>query len=261
MTFSYIPEDTKLEIARGNVEGQTGVNKFGHNIEIDNGVTADIWDGGHTLVNGGVSLLWVAPSQARIHDIVSDSASDAAAGVGARTLRIYGLTDWDMAEVSEDIILNGTTNVATSNAYVIIYRMLMLTWGATNVNVGTIKATARTDNTITAQIRASQGQTRMAIYGVPSVQKAYMGMWRASIARAIGTAGIHLMFNSRPGDELTNFLIKDTIGLETTGTSALVIPYYTPKVFAGPGIIKIQAQSTIDNLDVSAGFDLVLVDN
>jgi hypothetical protein len=263
MTFSYIPEDTLLQVARGKAEGFTSVNKFGANIEIDNGVTADIWDGGHTLASGGVSLLWVAPTQARTHDIVSSSTSDDGdpAGVGARTLRIYGLTDWDTAEVTEDITLNGTTNVATSNAYVIIHRMRVLTKGATNVNVGVIKATAQTDNTITAQIRVSQGQTQMAIYGIPSTQKAYMGMWYASIARAAGAAGIHLEFNPEPGDEIANFLIKHTMGLETTGTSALVVPYYTPKVFAGPGIIRIQAQSAVNDLDVSAGFDIVLVDN
>jgi hypothetical protein len=249
-----------LEIARGKAEGFTSVNKFGANIDIDSGVTADIWDGGHT---GSASLLWVAPTQARIHDIVSSSASDdgSPVGVGARTLRVYGLTDWDTAEVTEDITLNGTTNVPTSNAYVIIHRMRVLTKGATNVNVGIIKATAQTDSTITAQIRASQGQTQMAIYGIPSTQKAYMGMWYASIARAIGAAGVHLLFNPEPGDEITNFLTKHTIGLETTGTSALMVPYYTPKTFDGPGIIKVQAQSTIDNLDVSAGFDLVIVNN
>lgn len=263
MTFSYKPEDTMLEIARGNAEGFSSVNKFGANIEIDSSITADVWDGGHTLASGGVSLLWVAPTQARIHDIVSSSASDDGnpAGVGARTLRIYGLTDWDTAEVTEDITLNGTTNVATSNAYVIIHRMLVLTKGATNVNVGIIKATAQTDNTITAQIRVGQGQTQMAIYGIPSTQKAYMGMWYASIARAIGAAGVHLLFNPEPGDEITNFLTKHTIGLETTGTSALIVPYYTPKEFDGPGIIKVQAQSTVNDLDVSAGFDLVIVDN
>lgn len=258
MTFSYIPEDTKLEIARGNVEGQAGVNKFGANIQVDSGVTADVWDGGAT---SGVSLLWVAPTQARIHDIVSTSANDAAAGIGANTLRVHGLTDWDTAEVTEDITMNGLTNVPTTNSYVIIHRLEVLTKGATGASVGTITATAQTDNTITAQIRASQGQTQMAIYGVPSTQKAYMGMWYASIARAVGAAGIHLLFNPEPGDEIINFLTKHTIGLETTGTSALVIPYYIPKKFDGPGIIKIQAQSTINGLDVSAGFDLVLVDN
>ena len=158
------PLDFVLETARGNILGVTTYNKFGRNTDIDAGVTADIWDGGYT---GDVSLIWVAPTQARIHDIKSSSSDDASAGVGARTILIFGLTDWDTAESTENITLNGTSNVATSNSYVIIHRMRVLTKGATSVNVGVLTATAQSNNTITAQINAGQGQTQMAILAYP----------------------------------------------------------------------------------------------
>lgn len=38
-----------------------------------------------------------------------------------------------------------------------------------------------------------------------------------------------------------------------------IIPYYLPKVFEGPGILKIQVLSGTNNMDVSAGFDIVKV--
>lgn len=260
------PLDPYLEIAQGNVSGKTAVNKFGRNIEIDSGVTADIWDGGHTLASGGVSLIWVAPTQARIHDIVSTSASDdgSPVGVGARTVRVYGLTDWDTAEVSEDITLNGTTNVPTVNAYVIIHRMEVLTKGATSCNVGVITATAQTDNTVTAQIQAGNGQTEMAIYGVPSTQKAYISGFYGEINKAGGAAGVVdtcLLENPEPDSELTNFLIKHRFGLQTVGTSAYSHPFNPYKKVEGPAIIKISVASGTNNMDVSAGFDLILVDN
>lgn len=253
--------DFFVEVARGNIAGVSSVNKFGRNIEIDSGVTADVWDGGHTADE---SLLWVAPTQARTHTIASDSASDTDGGVGARRLKVFGLTDWDTAEVNEEIVMNTGSPPVTVNAYVIIHRMFVTNKGATNVNVGTITATATGDATVTAQIRPGQGQTQMAVYGIPSTQTAYMGRLYGNVNKAGGAAGlidVSLRVNPEPQNELLNFLVKHTFGLQTVGTSALTINYYTPKTIAGPAIIKVQALSGTDNMDLSAGFDMVLINN
>lgn len=253
-----------LDITQGKVAGLSTYNKYGRNIEIDSGVTADIWDGGHTLASGGVSLNWVAPTQARIHDIVSSSANDTLGGSGARTIRIYGLPTWHTKEVSEDIALNGTNSVATRNAYVIIYRMKVTTKGNTNVNAGVIKATARIDNTITAQIRIDQGQTQMAVFGVPSVQIAYMGRLYANMEKSGGASGgldLDICVNPEPDVEETMFLVKHTWSLISTATSSFSVPFWVPKVIEGPALIKVRALSGANDMDVSAGFDLILVDN
>jgi hypothetical protein len=253
--------DFFAEAALGNVSDTVTVNKFGRNTEIDSGVTADIWDGGNT---GDVSLVWVAPTQARTHTIASDSASDTDGGAGARRLRVFGLTSWDTAEISEEIIMNTGSPPVTVNSYVIIHRMKVLTKGATSVNVGTITATATGDATITAQISPGQGQTQMAIYGVPSIQTALIGRFYGNVNKSGGAAGlidVNLQVNPEPQDELLNFLVKHTFGLQTVGTSALTINYYVPKVFPGPIIIKVQALSGTDNMDLSAGFDGIIVDN
>jgi hypothetical protein len=236
----------------------SSVNKFGRNIDIDASATADIWDGGHT---GDESLIWVAPTQARTHDITSSSASDDGSngGVGARTIRIYGLTGWSTAEVSEDITMNGTANVATSNAYVCLHRMKVLTKGATNVNAGVITATAQTDGTVTAQIRAGEGQTQMAILGIPSTQTAYMTQLYGNTNN--NNARFTLLFNPEPDSELLNFLVKHTWSVLAGGTSSYIHPFNPPKVFEGPGIIKVQGYSGAANTDVSAGFDLIVVNN
>jgi len=251
-----------LAVPAGQASTLTGVNKYGRNIEIDSAVTADIWDGGKTVASGGVSLIWVAPTAARIHQLVSTSASDAAAGVGARTIQIYGLTSWTTAETSEVITMNGTTDVPTVNAYVIIHRMKVLTKGATSSNVGVITATADTDSTVTALISALRGQTLMAIYGISSVETAYMGAVYATANKSGGAAAlvdVTLLVNPEPDAELTNYLEKQTFGLSTAGTSAWILPYYTPKKITGPAIIKIQATSGTNDMDVSAGFDIIKV--
>ncbi len=245
------------ELVDGNIAGCVTVNKFGRSNNVDAGPT-DIWDMANTVQD---QAIWVAPTQARIHDIVSASASDDGdpAGVGARTLRVFGLTDWDTAEVSEDITLNGTTNVPTVNAYVIIHRMRVLTKGATSVNVGNITATAQTDGTITAEIYAGQGQTQMAIYGIPSTQAAYMTSFWAGLNKATaGDVDIYLRENPEPGDELLNFLIKHTFGVSTTGESYVRHPFDPYHKIPGPAIIKLQGRGTPANMDVSAGFDLIV---
>lgn len=252
-----------LEIARGNVAGMVTINKFGRSTNVDNGVATDIWDRANATNDVDI---WVAPTQARTHDIVSSSASDdgSPVGVGARTIKVFGLTGWGTKEVSEDIVMNGTTNVPTANSYVIVHRMQVLTKGATSSNVGLITATAQTDGTVTAQINAGEGQTLMAIYGIPSTQTAFVGRIYGSVNEAQGAAGnadVSLMVNPEPDAELLNFITKHRFGLDDTGTSALSVNYYTPKVFAGPLIIKMQAIGGTNDLSVSAGFDLILVDN
>ncbi len=247
-----------LEIARGNVSGQTTINKFGRNIAVASGATADIWDDGNTA---GV-LIWVAPTQARTHVIASTDANDTSGGTGARTVKIYGLPDWDTAEVSETVTMNTSSPPVTSNSYVIIHRMKVVTKGGTNVNIGEITATAA--GNVTAQINVGKGQTGMAIYGIPSTQKLYLGRIYANLNKsggATGGADVSLEVNTEPNAELTNFTVRHTFGIITTGTSALTINYYVPKIIVGPAIVKMQAVSGVSSLDISAGFDGIIVNN
>ncbi len=262
--------DITLALAQGQVPGQTTINKFGRNTEIDSTVTADIWNGGHTVgaLPAGTSLIWVAPTAAAKHNIVSTSTSDDGdpVGVGARTVRIFGLPDWDTAEVTEDITMNGETNVETANSYVIIHRMRVLTKGATSSNVGTITATAKAPSatTVTARIEVGKGQTQMAVYGIPSTQKLYLYFLYTYANKAGGAtalADVSLLYNPEPDVQLTNFLTKHTKGLMTAGTSGVPHPFSPPKKFAGPGILKVQVLNGTNDMDISAGFDGIVVNN
>ena len=256
--------DFGLDCARGLIPGCGVVTKFGRNIEVDSGVTADVWDGGET---GDVSTSWVAPTQARQHLIASTDGNDASGGTGARTVLIFGLTDWDTAESSETITMAGTSGVTSVSSYVIIYRIQVLTKGATASNIGTITATALTDNTITAQITPLVGQTGMAIYGIPSTQKLFIGRFYGNMNRASGAGAstgyvnLILLVNPEPQTELTNFVTRHTFGISLDGTSALTINYANRKVVDGPAIIKIQVDSGTNNMDISAGFDAYIIDN
>jgi len=250
-----------LEVARGNMPGIATVHQTGRNTEIDSGVDADVWDNGQT----GGTLIWVAPTTARTHDIVSASTSDdgSPAGVGARTVTVEGLTSWTAAEVSETVTMNGTTNVATSNAYVTINHMHVVTKGATNVNVGAITATAQTDGTVTAQINVGVGATEMAIYGIPSTQTLYLVSLDGAQLKAggSGVVDVALLVNSESDAELTNFVHEHNLGLQGAGTSSISYNFEIPLIIPGPAIVKLHAHSGTNNVDLIAGFDGFLVDN
>ena len=243
----------------GLLPGYSSVNKFGRSTDVDSATDTDIWDRANATDG---QTIWVAPTQARTHQIVSTSANDDGdpVGTGARTIRVYGLTSWSADEASEDITMNGTTNVATSNSYVIIHRMKVLTKGASGPNVGKITATADTDGTVTAQINAGEGQTQMAIYGVPSTKRMYVCSYYASAIKAAlsVSAAISLLVNPEPDAELTKFLIKHTNGIMTDGSTYLRHEFAPFFRVDGPAIIKLQGNASANNTDVDGGFDAYL---
>lgn len=256
--------DPNLNIAEGNVEGIDIVNKFGRAPSGIQTTATDIWD---RATAAPLQSVWIKPTQARIHQIVSDSTDDdgAPVGLGARTIRVYGLTDWESGEIYEDITLNGTTNVPTVLSYVVIHRMKVLTHGATSVNVGAISATADTDSTVTAQINDGEGQTQMAIYGIPSSQKLMLDDWYGSINKASG-ANAHATFSLLINDDpeigtSTGYRTRNTRGLQSTGNSSDLWPWPRCLVVNGPAIVKASAQASANDVESSGGFNGVLIDN
>ena len=247
-----------LGAARGQHAGIITADIYGQTLNADNGILTDIWD-------IAAQPVWIAPTQARIHQIVSTSADDDGnpAGSGARTIRVSGLTDWNLKETSEVIVLNGLTDVPTVNAYVMINRLEVLTSG-TSLNVGIITAIADVDGGITAQMTAGRGESLTTLCGFSSLQTMYVSRLYGNMLKSGGQAAscdISFCYNREPDQQTTNFVDQHTFGLISTGTSALTINYATPKVFAGPALIKMQVVSSINNLQVSAGYDHQLIDN
>ncbi len=252
-----------IKSALGDYSNIATENKFGRSTNVDT-VSTDIWD----LANAtDDQAIWIAPTAARVHAIVSTDTDDQGGsplGTGARTIRVYGLTDWDTKEVSEVIQMNGTTPVNTVNSYVIIYRMEASLWGSTGPNAGKITATTvgQSPSTITACMLLGAGQTQMAVYGVPSAQIAVVPQFYFSVNRQ--TAAVRpdccLLVNPIPHIELTKFLTKHPFGLSDVATNAYRHKYNPYKAFPGPCILKMNAISSALNADVSAGFDAYLVD-
>lgn len=262
--MSSIPFE--LRVAKGEVSGTTGINKFGRAPSGVQTTATDIWARADATPT---QQIYVAPTAARVHAIASTDDNDGKTGspssTGARTVRVWGLTDWDTAEVSEDVTLDGTTGVNTANSYVFINRMLVLTSGTTGVNIGTITATAATDSTVSAVITAGDGQTQQAIFAWPSVQDFYLTAVRASINdnTAQTRVDLALQVNEQPDTSPLDavFTRKDSVNVQNSGQSAPEIHYIPYRKFNGPGIIKLQGIANAADVDLSGGFDGYLVTN
>ncbi len=264
-----------LEISKGNIPGHFSVNKYGRASDGIQLTTTDIWDRADAAAT---QQIWLAPTAARIHEILSTSDADSdtggtvAQGQGARTIRIFGLQTWSSNETNEDIIMDGTAtgvnSVDTANSYVIIHRMKVLTHGTAGPNVGIITATAVSDVTVTAQIGAGNGQTEMSIYGVPSTQVAYMTSFDVNAHNTGNPSTVietdfDLLVNEHPNVDPTPaaFLVKANVGLIATGSTIFNKIYDPPFKVAGPAIIKFQGIATTADTEAVAEYDLILVDN
>ncbi len=240
-------------------------NKYGRAANGIQTTATDIWDRADATPT---QQIWVPPTQARTHTIASDSANDTDGGTGARTVRVWGLTTWGTAESSEDVTMDTGTPPTTSSSYVIIHRMKVLTHGTAGPNAGNITATATTDGTVTAQISDSQGQTLMAILGIPSVETAYLTCYALSMHESgtpanPSTADFTMLINESPDvDELpAGFLNKSNLGVIATGSSAKDRCYKPYFKVVGPAIIKFQAIGNTADSEGVAEFDVIRITN
>lgn len=244
------------ELALGNIPGRTYVNKFGSAPDGIQTTNTDIWSRADATPT---QQIWLAPTAARVHAIVSSSTLDTGFNV-----TVYGLQSWSSAETSETIALTGTTPVNTVNSYVIIHRMKCVWTASKTTNAGNITATAAVNNTVTAFIAIGDGQTEMAIYGVPSGKVALIHRWSCNMDRVVGTTPITVNFvllvNENPSVQTVGFLRKSDISLISFGTSEHERRYTPPIPVVGPAIIKVQATASTADTEGESSFDLEIVD-
>jgi hypothetical protein len=160
---------------------------------------------------------------------------------------------------NEIVTLAGTAIAATAGTYSIIHRMVVRTAGTINQNVGTILATAVTDATVTAQISPEQNQTLMAVYQIPSDKTGYLMSWYSSMNRSVTTGAANVRLLVKPPDEV--FQVKSVLGLVGAGGSHFQMKKTLPLSIPASSVVKVDADVSASNTDISAGFEILLEDN
>ena len=244
-----------VEIARGNVSGVVGVNKFGRNPDVDTGSTPeDIWLG------GGVYTGFPTGTPEAV-EVFSSSANDTSAGTGARTIRITGLaTSASTAYTTEDITMSGTTPVDSSGTWYRVNRVQVLTAGSGQTNAGqiTVRHTTTTAN-VFAQIAAGSGQSALCVYTVPAATTLFITDVLITFALSGGANGsTNVVIQGRP---LNSSAWRNRRDYEITNSTSISAHYDIPLQFDAGTDIRFRAQSvSANNSVVSAEFSGALYD-
>jgi len=155
--FSEPRSDFLMAVGYGQRPGYRRVTALGNNPDVDTTGAEDVWTGGGTYP-------WMASATAL--EVVG-GANDTAAGTGARTIRIDGLTAaW--VEVSQTITLNGATPVSIPTSLYRINGALIMSAGTGKVNAADITIRDAGAGTTRCVIPAGYGITRQSIYTVPA---------------------------------------------------------------------------------------------
>ena len=251
ITQSGKTEDFALQLARGQINNHTHINKFGRNPTVASGATEEIWDG---------SYAYPFPSTAAITHI--RAAADSATTQGV-TVEVQGLdANWEL--VTQNVTTDGdnsTTEVALTTPLIRVFRMKVLNAAAMDQNLwlGDSDMSGVTDTE--AVIIAGNNQTQMAIYTVPAGYTAFVTNYYAREHPVTGNTATSLNVSLWGTDNVNGYAkqIKHSMGLAVgTGAQHFFNPYLK---FTEKFDIYLTLTTVGGTSDMSGGFDIILVKN
>jgi hypothetical protein len=204
-------EPFELQVSRGQVDGHAPLNIFGNTTALGSTAYGPLWEG---LTGSGGAYAY--PGSAVVMTLVSSSASDTAV-----TIRINGLGA-DFVLQTEDVALNGTTNVLTTKSFLRINSMETIVGNA----VGNI--TAVNGGTTYAKINAGNGNTQMSIYTVPAGYTFYQTYYQADANTSV-TSGAYIRLRTYTIDNPKGGVI--TALNQTAFVQQLLIPLQYPFIY------------------------------
>jgi hypothetical protein len=243
-------EPFNLQVSRGQIPNHQTVVVFGYNADIDTSIET-VWPHGGLLG---------FPTSALQMKVSSDSASDTAAGVGARTVYIEGL-DADHAPISEIVTLNGQTAVLTTNSYLHINNCYVATAGsnysaAGSIYIGTGTVTAGVPATVYDVILYDYNARVTGSYTVPAGYTAYFEQGMFSVGQSSGSNPITGRLMVRADDD-----IRRTAAVVTLNNGTADYSFEYPIAIPEKTTVEAQAVGSAANNSCSTMFIMVLVKN
>jgi len=237
------PLPSGLELSAGTIdklslEGTSGINPaVGATLET-------------ICTQGGIRNVLSSAEQLKIK---SSDADDTNGGSGhARRVKIKGI-DGSGAEVEENVNLNGTAAVTTTNSYRHVNNVFVNKIGSGgSANKGVISVNNNADDTKLYEIAALEGQQQSASFAVPANTKAYITTFMMS---ASGAAQVSIWLNKSPDTGAPFRQVLTTIVGDGQG-----VTYNLPNPFQIPsgGIIEFRAKR-LGSSDVAVAADFQLI--
>jgi len=232
-----------LAVQQGQVSGYSSINKFGYNENVPTS-----WE-----VIAISSINFTYPSSAGTATVVSDDVNDTSAGTGARTVRIQGL-DGDYNFQEETITMNGTTGVTSSNTFLRLNRMEVMTAGSSGSMEGTITADVG-GNELSRMEADYDNQSLQANYTIPAGKTAYLT--RIQITSAKDNKEAFVGFFTRELGSL--FKVKQLVEVYRNN---VVVDFTAPLVIPEKTDIELRGKNANSGqISIGGSFDLILVDN
>jgi hypothetical protein len=241
-------EPFELQVSRGQIQGHRNVTVFGFNPDVDT-TQVSVWP---------LPSLITFPASALQMTVSSTSASDAAAGTGARTIVVQGL-DANYNEVSETVTMNGQTAVTMTTAMLRINYAYVATAGSSNsavgdIYIGTGTVTAGVPATTYDIIKLDYNNTTTGSYTIPAGYTGYVSQGLFSTGQAGGSNAVQGRLLSRG---LNNIRMTAAITTINNGVANYVFEY--PLAIPEKTTLEATAIGSSSNNAVSSLFILVLV--
>lgn len=239
-----------LLVAQGKVSGHSIINKFGRNPSVGTSAFDAIWNGGGVYTGFNATV-------AETVTVVSSSTLDASTETGLRTIRLYGL-DSNFSEITEDIVLNGTTPVTSVNQYLRCDNAVGLTAGSLMENQGTItiRQSITTAN-VFAALPVGYNTTMIAAYTIPAGKTGYILSQAATIANK-NAAAVSVRLKIRAPGSI--FTVNGETALNSTGTGWIEKKFNIPPRIEEKTDLFIEATASA-TVAVTAFIDILLIDN
>lgn len=224
------------------------VTKFGYNLDIDTGVNESvsaIGDDARNRFNLNAETL----------SIVSTSADDAAAGIGARSISIQCIgADGTQSEVP--VTMNGLTPVLTTDLCKFNNRAVVISSGSSRKNIGDITVTQTLSGVVLALIPANKSVTQQLEYYVPSDRECFIDRLLLKGRKlATGTARMDIGILVFSQVTMTDYEIRDYL-IDTNGDGFIERENFKAERLSPNEIFSVDVSTNANNSAITGSIDM-----
>lgn len=251
--------DPNLEIARGNVDGQTLVHKFGHNAAVGTTYVP--------IANGGIYPTPTPSNATTLRIKAGGDANDTAAGTGAREITLQGLDETGAFAEEALATAGASASSATTTTFMRLFRFLVSDSGtyadsANGSHADDIVIENGAGGTDWGTIDSTdfpKGQSEVAVYSVPNGSTAYLTFIDIEVETTKSVDAL-LFVRSDLLDETAGYPAIRLQQRFTGITDHVSKMFEYPIAYTGPCDIGIMAKTSVGTAAVNAQFELVLVE-